>query len=148
MEDKEKSTSKLEALLERVPVLDGGGRRRLTAGTIVVITAVSTLDYFKADVSQTVSSKDVSVSLLLASGVLLIFATGVLVELVGEVFLARAVANVVWSYAELSDQTAQWSHARRKMLAGAYIAFLGTLRAPFYFAFGLFGGSKQTSQVR
>jgi hypothetical protein len=83
----------------------------------------------------------------LASGVLLIFATGVLVELVGEVFLARAVANVVWSYAELSDQTAQWSHARRKMLAGAYIAFLGTLRAPFYFAFGLFGGSKWRMRI-
>src|ERR1700722_20053487 len=36
--EKEESGSKLDALLERIPVLDGGGRRRLTAGTITLLT--------------------------------------------------------------------------------------------------------------
>jgi hypothetical protein len=139
--EKEESGSKLDGLLERIPIMDGGGRRRLTAGTIVVLTVLILFKDLRDTLTHAIAAKDVSISLVLAGGALLIYATGVIVELVGEVFLARAVANVVWSYVDAGHYAQRWKGFKRP-LAWVFVVVCGTVRSVGYFVLGLFGGSR------
>lgn len=140
-DDKRGSVSPISALLERIPIMDGGGRRRLTAGTIVVITSVLVIDSLRTAISSAITAKDISLTLLLAGAALLIYATGVIVELVGEVFLARAVSNFVWAYVDVSNRTRTWRRLYQP-LAGLYIPIWGTLAAVANFVAGLFGSTQ------
>jgi hypothetical protein len=142
--DEEKSRSKLDALLERVPILDGGGRRRLTAGTIVALTILVTSVDVRKLIVGAITVKDASPSLYLATGALLVYATGVIVELIGEVFLARAVANVMWSYFAAANyvRLKRWRRELKLLAILPVVIAWGTVRAVVYFVFGLFGGSR------
>jgi hypothetical protein len=146
MAEKEQSGSKLDAFLERIPILDGGGRRRLTAGTITLMT-VGVVSNIWPHVKEAIAARDTSLSLFLAVGALLIYATGVLVELIGEIFLARAVANAVWSYMEAANATRRFRPLLRP-LAWVHIAVWGSSRALVYFLQGLFGRSRWRMRFR
>jgi len=80
--------------------------------------------------------------LLLAVGALLIYAAGVLVELVGEVFLARAVANAAWSFVIAAERVRFWKWLPRFLGWIGIVVFWGTVRALGYFSIGLFGASR------
>jgi hypothetical protein len=145
MVDKEQSGSKLDALLERIPITDGGGRRRLTAGTIVLLTGFAV----SPEIGQWIvaASKEASLSILLAAGALLIYAVGVAVELIGEVFLARAIANAVWSYLFAKSTSRTW-RGWRVYLRWPFIVVWGSARAIPYFVIGLFGVSRWRMRPR
>jgi hypothetical protein len=139
--DKKSMGSNISAVFERIPILDGGGRRRLTAGTLVVLTAVLVIDSLRSGIATLITNKDLSLSLVLAGAGLLIYATGVIVELVGEVFLARAVSNFVWSYLHANAYAKTWRPLYRS-IAWPYVSIWGTLRGACYFVLGLFGASR------
>lgn len=147
MAEKEESGSKLDALLERIPVLDGGGRRRLTAGTITLLTLLVAFSDIWPHIKEAIAAKDTSISLFLVVGALLIYATGVLVELMGEIFLARAVGNAVWSYVEAAKETRRWRPSLRPS-AWPYIIVWGSIQALGYFFVGLFGKSHWRMRLR
>jgi hypothetical protein len=140
-DDKKGSVSTIGALLERIPIMDGGGRRRLTAGTIVVLTGVLVIDSLRTAISSAITARDISLTLLLAGAALLIYATGVIVELVGEVFLARAVSNFVWAYVDVSNRTRNWRRLYQPLI-GVYVPIWGTLQAIGNFIAGLFGSTQ------
>jgi hypothetical protein len=150
MPDKEESGStKLDGWLERIPVLDGGSRRRVTAGTIIILAAFLALPKFQSQVNAAVTKQNVSLSLFVLIGGLLIYATGVLVELFGELFLARAIGNTMWVFQEATR------HARERV-ANANPRHFAQLKYGWwilvvpegicwllpYFVMGLFGGSR------
>jgi hypothetical protein len=145
MAEKEESGFKLDALLDRIPIVDGGGRRRLTAGTVVVLTVVLVFPEVRDAIRNSVATEDVSISLVLAGGALLIYATGVIVELVGEVFLARAIANAAWSYVEAAHRARKLRPWQRP-IGWLFVAVWGTFRAVGYFVLGLFGASRWRMQ--
>jgi hypothetical protein len=134
--------AKIDSLLERIPVLDGGGRRRLTAGTIVVLSAIVLSSQVQQAIKGAISAKEVSLSLFLAAGALLVYATGVIVELVGEVFLARAVANAAWAFVEVARYSRQRQSRSKRFLLRLITPVWGILRAGRYFVLGLLGKSK------
>ena len=143
MEDNDKkaeSELKINALLERMPIMDGGGRRRLTAGTIVGLTTILVFEPLRAGITTVIVNKDISLSLLLAAAALLIYAAGVIVELVGEVFLARAVSNVAWSFVAATHYARKWQRFYRP-IAWVFILIVGTFGGFGYFISGLFGAS-------
>jgi hypothetical protein len=90
MAEREGAGTKLDSILERIPKLDGSGsgRRRLTAGTIVLLTVFATFGSV-VDQLKTFIEKSGSVSLVIIAVALMIYATGMVVELIGEIFLAR-----------------------------------------------------------
>ena len=147
MAEKEESGSKLDALLERIPALDGGGRRRLTAGTITLLAVLAAFSNVWPTIKELAAPKETPLSLLLAVGALLIYATGVLVELIGEIFLARAVANAVWSYVEAANYSQRWRRLLRP-IGWMYITLWGSIRALSYFSQGLFGRSRWRMRFR
>ena len=144
MGDKGESVSKFDAFIERIPLLDGGGRRRLTAGAIVVLTVLLASPELSGWIVNAVETKVASVSLFLAAGALLIYATGVIVELIGEVFLARAVANAAWSYIAAAQflREQRWHRLAKQLAWLPIVVVWGTPRAIAYFVLGLFGGSR------
>jgi hypothetical protein len=146
--DKEDSGSILEALLERAPVLDGGGRRRFTAGTLVVLAIVLTFDSLRSRIAEMIAAKEASLPLFLASGTLLIYGTGVIVELIGEVFLARAVSNAAWSYVAAAEYVQEWRSFRKVAGWVAIVIIWGTIRAIGYFVLGLFGATRWRMRFR
>jgi hypothetical protein len=90
-------------LADRLPYADGGGRRRLVAGGIVLI---GLLIVHWDGIGRSVGIKlgdglkmsDVLKSPLLVAGCgLLVYAIGSLIELVGELFLARSAAGIFWT---------------------------------------------------
>lgn len=139
MADKDESVSKLDALLNRIPVFDGGGRRRLTAGTIVAAATLITFQDARETITHLIEGRDASVSLMLAASALLIYAAGVVVELIGEVFLVRAVSNAVWSYTSAAHQIRNLRRWRRFLTYILSVLLYGTARAVIYFVSGLFG---------
>lgn len=142
MSDNEEHGSTLDQLLERLPILDGGGRRRLTAGTIVLLSAILVFSDLQSDL-KAVAEKGSSLSALLALGGLLVYATGVIVELVGEVFLARAVSNATWSFVSATERwRSRHSGWTRFILWPLVVALWGSVRAVGYFLTGLSGNSK------
>src|SRR5262245_42120833 len=140
MAEQGESVTKLDTVLERVPIVDGGGRRRLSAGTLVVLTALVAIPAVRGWIFEAVSAKDISLSILLATSALLIYATGVIVELIGEVFLTRAVANATWSYIVAEQYVRQktlpsWAKA---LIRIPVVLIWGSVRAIAYFATGFF----------
>jgi hypothetical protein len=141
MPDEGGPVSKFEALLERVPIFDGGSRRRLTAGTVIILTVLLVFENFRVQLT-TAATKDVSLTLLLAVGTLLIYAAGVLVELIGGVFLARAVSNAAWSYVLAAEKIRTWRPLPKFFGWIGIVVLWATARAIGYFAIGLFGASR------
>lgn len=92
--------SLVDQLAERVPHLDGSFRRRFAAGGLLILPAV-VFSSRMAGVSPEdfgLDWKDILSSHVAALGLLvLIYAAGHVVELIGEVFIARTAGNLVWS---------------------------------------------------
>lgn len=88
----------LERLIDRVPYFDGSGRRRLVTGVVFSLGAGLILWHtYRVQVSG-ISFKDMlesPVSVILS--LLVLFAIGGLVEMIGEFFLVRAASGIVWS---------------------------------------------------
>jgi hypothetical protein len=142
---KEESERRISTLLDRMPIMDGGGRRRLTAGTIVVLTTILVFEPLRTGLTTVIVNKDISLSLLLAAAGLLIYATGVVVELLGEVFLARAVSNAAWSFVAATHYARRWRGFHRP-IAWVFILIVGVFGGFGYFILGLFGASKWRMQ--
>jgi hypothetical protein len=147
-EEKDDSGSKIGALSERIPIMDGSGRRRLTAGTLVVVTLLFLVPSIRDQVTEAIAKKDVSVTLILATGALLIYATGVIVELIGEIFLARAVANAAWGYSRVNALVCTWGQPARTLGKILVIPIWGTVRAAASLGLGLGGANRWRLEFR
>lgn len=142
MKHNEEHGSTLDQLLERLPILDGGGRRRLIAGSIVLLSATLVFTDLPGDF-KAIAEKGSSLSALLAVGGLLVYAAGMTIEVVGEVFLARAVSNATWSFVSASNYLKlRYSGGARFLLWPLVVALWGSVDAVGYFIAGLFGNSK------
>lgn len=89
----------LEKIVERIPYSDGGFRRRMTAGAIVVLGAafsqslkIQALSISFKDASELINSTFVGIILLL-----LVYAIGGLVEVLAELFVSRLTGNTAWA---------------------------------------------------
>ena len=87
----------LEKVLERLPYSDGAGRRRIVAGGIVFIAGTFLQkDAFPSSLAQMELKEILTSPIIIAVCLLLIYAIGSIVELIGEIFLARAASGVLW----------------------------------------------------
>jgi hypothetical protein len=89
--------TQLDKLLERMPYADGSGRRRLVTGGIVLVGIAIIL--FKADALANFGDVEVDLMTVLGSPTLLlivilaVYATGSIVEMLGDYFLVRAASG-------------------------------------------------------
>lgn len=91
------TTSKL---IEHIPYFDGTFRRRFIAGGLVVLPIIIfTVLNMKISISDLdLEIKDLITSPAIALGLLiLIYAIGNVVEMIGEIFISRIVGNLVWA---------------------------------------------------
>lgn len=133
MKHNEEHGSTLDQLLERLPILDGGGRRRLIAGSIVLFSATLVFTDLPGDF-KAIAEKGSSLSALLAVGGLLVYAAGMTIEVVGEVFLARAVSNATWSFVSAGNYLKlRYSGGARFLLWPLVVALWGSVNAVGYF---------------
>lgn len=115
--------SSIEKIIDRIPYSDGGFRRRLSAGVIVVMGAV-----FFISINRNVSTEPLeklitnpTVAIIL---VVLTYALGGLVEAIAELFVTRLTGNLAWA----------WSQPRR--IANRVHRFL----QPFVLIFSFYPG--------
>jgi hypothetical protein len=130
--------SQLEKLFDRLlPYSDGSGRRRFVAGGILVVGgALLNWDLVRSALGTEVHFIDVIKSPVIAGGMLLlVYAVGTLVELIGDLFLVRAAAGVFWSFG-LPRRVATSKTGWRRV---AYCA-LAAVAVPFVMAWNLIRG--------
>jgi hypothetical protein len=88
----------VDKVLERFPYADGSLRRRFIAGGIVLLGALLMHWKHLKPIIQDFGAKDLITSPIIAIGlILLIYAVGNLVELLGELFLIRAASGYFWA---------------------------------------------------
>ena len=88
----------LEKLLARLPYFDGSGRRRLVGGLIFLVGIVLiSWDWLKSSFEIESFNRVTAIPLVSILCIFLVYAFGVVVELMGEIFLSRLVSGVVWA---------------------------------------------------
>ena len=91
----------LEVVLEKLPYMDGSGRRRFVTGGIILIGLIW-LNW--GSISSEIQVSDIEITDFLASPtltfcvILMIYAIGSIVEMLGDLFLVRAASGVFWSF--------------------------------------------------
>lgn len=94
--------SPVDKIVEKIPFFDGTFRRRFTAGGLIVLpTVLFAITHYGISISTfgKLEVKDILTSPMLAFGLLiLIYAIGNLVEMLGEIFIIRIAGNVVWAF--------------------------------------------------
>lgn len=90
----------IEKIVERIPYSDGGFRRRMTAGAVILLGSAMALrgniqsaPLSFEDAKQILSSPIVGIILLL-----LVYAIGGLVEVIAELFITRLTGNTAWAF--------------------------------------------------
>ena len=84
--------------LERLPYTDGSGRRRFVAGGILLIgIAFFNWPSVRAAVGEVNATDIIGIPVIAAGAVLVVYALGSIVEMLGEFFLIRAVSGVFWA---------------------------------------------------
>jgi len=93
--------SQLKLVLEKLPYMDGSGRRRFVTGGIILIGLLwlnwgdigGAIRIDQIDVADFLSSPTLTFGLIL-----LIYAIGSIVEMLGDLFLVRAASGIFWSF--------------------------------------------------
>ena len=91
------ANNNIESVLNRLPLLDGSGRRRFVVGFIVTFG----LGFIFKDEIELINGVDWELftdhpSLFLVA-VFLIFTVGSTIDLLGDIFLLRVAAGVIWA---------------------------------------------------
>jgi len=93
------SPNLVEKVLDRIPSYsEGASRRRSVAGGIILITITGLFAHLEVETPlKGISTQDLITSPVIVASVLLFaYAIGLIVEMVGEIFLVRATAGVFW----------------------------------------------------
>lgn len=106
-------TSKLSNIFERLPYSDGGYRRRLIGGGIliagIIITNYQSVASF---LGQKINLLDVLLNpVAIATALLLLYSLGVIIETLGSLFFSRAIAGVLSAIA-FSNEFFPWFPCR------------------------------------
>lgn len=137
-----------EKLLEKVPYFEGGFRRRLAAGGLIVLpTTVGLAIQRHAELkvlglsgAEVVTSPSVLVTL-----VLMIYVCGTVSEVFGEIFVARIAGNVAWAASYPFRRVPLEQRLANKLLSYVKIGLLFNFVVPWliYLEFikGVFGVS-------
>ena len=95
-------SSGFERIIEKIPYLDGGFRRRMTAGAIVVISVIF---IFGSDIGLTdLLGKVITSPTFGILALLIIYAVGGLVEVLADLFVAHLIVNLAWLFIASEDK--------------------------------------------
>ena len=111
-------SSGIGKLIEKIPYLDGGFRRRMTAGAIVVISLIF---IFGSDISLTDLLGKVTTSPTFGIlALLIIYAAGGLVEVLANLFATKLAGNMMWliiAPAYMYEKHPRWARIPLRILA-------------------------------
>jgi len=91
-------TTIMDRLIEKLPFFDGSGRRRFVSGGLLVVAVLimGWQETIKPEIPE-VGLKEIIASPIIAAGlVLLVYAIGTVVEMIGEIFMVRAASGLFW----------------------------------------------------
>jgi uncharacterized integral membrane protein len=133
--------SVIEKVIERVPYADGGFRRRVTSGLIVLVSiGVSFVSVNNASVNLEFYVKQFSSPTVLILISLLMYATGGLVEVFAELFVTRITGNTVSAYVS-TFQSVKKYHFIIRPLAYLIAIYAATIKMYYEWAKALVGKS-------
>lgn len=134
----------LEKIAEKIPYSEGGLRRRFTSGGMIVFAVLFLIYESPTSSLETLTAKDLIASPVIALGLLvLIYAIGNIVEMIGELFIVRAVGETVWAGNRANEWWGRRSIPVRLLVFIPLVYFAG-----FYFYYHILRGLVGVSRYR
>ena len=135
-------------ILDRVPFLDGSGRRRFVAGGIILI-GIAAPNWGQLQTALGgLGVADILGSPLIAAGaVLMVYAIGSLADMFGELFLVRAASGIFWAFRFPNRLVKFESKALSIMTRSFLFIFVAPFVAFIFVLYGFIGRTRYTIDI-
>jgi len=132
------SSSSIEAVLDRLPIFDGAGRRRFVSGGVLLIGLVLLLMNSQSDMVVPIETLQlIGTPTLTLAAVLIVYSIGTVIDMLGEFFIVRAAAGAYGATTETFHRALYAQSFRERARGFGQIAVLpvvilvGTFKALF-----------------